>query len=110
MMTAKRVPTVAERREVGKAARKRTPRSSLEGWEPTPHRPDPVGLIEALHVLLHLFHQLLPWRSTEPSARRARSAVLTVWLRTPSFERSAEAESGKGLCSNRASRRETEGS
>ena len=39
-------PTIAERREVGKAARKRMPRSSLEGWEPASDRPDPVALLE----------------------------------------------------------------
>jgi len=39
-------PTLAERREVGKAARKRMPRSNLEGWQPAPDRSDPVALLE----------------------------------------------------------------
>jgi uncharacterized protein (DUF2252 family) len=39
-------PTLAERREVGKAARKHMPRSNLEGWQPAPDRPDPVALLE----------------------------------------------------------------
>jgi uncharacterized protein (DUF2252 family) len=39
-------PTLEERREVGKAARKRMPRSNLEGWQPAPDRPDPVALLE----------------------------------------------------------------
>ncbi len=39
-------PTLEERREVGKAARKRMPRSNLEGWEPASDRPDPVALLE----------------------------------------------------------------
>lgn len=39
-------PTLEERREVGKAARKRMPRSNLEGWGPASDRPDPVALLE----------------------------------------------------------------
>ncbi len=39
-------PTLEERRDVGKAARKRMPRSNLEGWEPATDRPDPVALLE----------------------------------------------------------------
>jgi len=39
-------PTLDERREAGKLARKRMPRSSLEGWQPADDRPDPVGLLE----------------------------------------------------------------
>jgi uncharacterized protein (DUF2252 family) len=40
-------PTLEERRDVGRLARKRVPRSSLEGWGPADDRPDPVGLLEA---------------------------------------------------------------
>ncbi len=40
-------PTLEERRDEGRLARKRTPRSSLEGWRPADDRPDPVGLLEA---------------------------------------------------------------
>jgi len=39
-------PTLEERREVGKAARKRMPRSNLEGWGPASDRQDPVALLE----------------------------------------------------------------
>jgi uncharacterized protein (DUF2252 family) len=48
-MTAKVVPhpTLEERREAGKEARRRVPRSSHEGWTPADDRPDPVGLLEA---------------------------------------------------------------
>jgi uncharacterized protein (DUF2252 family) len=38
--------TLEERRNAGKEARVRVPRSSIEGWEPSPDRPDPVDLIE----------------------------------------------------------------
>ncbi len=38
--------TLEERRNAGKQARARVPRSSIEGWEPSPDRPDPVDLIE----------------------------------------------------------------
>ncbi len=40
-------PTLEERREAGKLARKRMPRSNLEGWQPAEDRPDPVALLEA---------------------------------------------------------------
>src|SRR5262249_8654970 len=40
-------PTVAERREVGRAARKAVPRSSHAGWKPPADRADPVDLLEA---------------------------------------------------------------
>jgi uncharacterized protein (DUF2252 family) len=46
MATPVKHPTLAERRETGKAARERTPRSSLEAWHPASDRPDPVGLLE----------------------------------------------------------------
>ena len=48
-MTTRKVPhpTLEERREAGKRARKRMPRSSLEGWQPAADRPDPVGLLQA---------------------------------------------------------------
>jgi uncharacterized protein (DUF2252 family) len=48
-MTTRTVPhpTLEERREAGRLARKRTPRSSLEGWQPADDRPDPVALLEA---------------------------------------------------------------
>jgi uncharacterized protein (DUF2252 family) len=47
-MTTKAVPhlTLEERREAGKEARRRVPRSGLEGWTPSDDRPDPVGLLE----------------------------------------------------------------
>jgi uncharacterized protein (DUF2252 family) len=38
--------TVAERTARGKAARAEVPRSSHADWEPPPHRPDPVELLE----------------------------------------------------------------
>ncbi len=38
--------TVAERAARGKAARAEVPRASHAGWEPPPHRPDPVELLE----------------------------------------------------------------
>ncbi len=38
--------TVAERAARGKAARAEVPRSSHAAWEPPPHRPDPVDLLE----------------------------------------------------------------
>jgi uncharacterized protein (DUF2252 family) len=39
-------PTPAERAARGKAARAEVPRSSHGEWEPAPHRPDPVELLE----------------------------------------------------------------
>ena len=47
-MATKKVehPTLAERHEVGKAARERIPRLSHEGWTPADDRPDPVALLE----------------------------------------------------------------
>jgi uncharacterized protein (DUF2252 family) len=47
-MTSRKVQhlTLEERRNTGKQARARVPRSSIEGWEPSPDRPDPVDLIE----------------------------------------------------------------
>jgi uncharacterized protein (DUF2252 family) len=47
-MTSRKVQhlTLEERRQAGKEARERVPRSSVEGWEPSPDRPDPVDLIE----------------------------------------------------------------
>jgi len=38
--------TPSERAARGKAARAEAPRSSHAGWEPPPHRPDPVDLLE----------------------------------------------------------------
>ena len=38
--------TPAERAARGKAARAEVPRSSHAEWEPPPHRPDPVALLE----------------------------------------------------------------
>jgi uncharacterized protein (DUF2252 family) len=48
-MTTRKVPhpTLEERREAGKHARKKMPRSNLEGWKPADDRPDPVALLEA---------------------------------------------------------------
>ncbi len=46
MATQVKHPTLDERRATGKAARERTPRSSLEAWRPASDRPDPVGLLE----------------------------------------------------------------
>ncbi len=48
-MTPKKVAhlTLDERRENGRKARRGTPRSSHEGWEPAADRPDPVALLEA---------------------------------------------------------------
>jgi uncharacterized protein (DUF2252 family) len=40
-------PTIEERREAGKQARRVMPRSSLEGWRPADDRPDPIALLEA---------------------------------------------------------------
>ncbi|GAA1962051.1 DUF2252 domain-containing protein [Microbacterium deminutum] len=37
---------ISERREIGRAARERTPRSSHGGWAPAPDRLDPVSLLE----------------------------------------------------------------
>lgn len=39
--------TIAERREVGRAARKRAPRSGQGQWDPGPSRPDALATIEA---------------------------------------------------------------
>jgi uncharacterized protein (DUF2252 family) len=51
-MTSRKVQhlTLEERRQAGKEARERVPRSSIEGWEPSPDRPDPVELIEQQNV------------------------------------------------------------
>jgi uncharacterized protein (DUF2252 family) len=40
-------PTVADRQEAGKAARKRRPRSSLRDWQPAPDRRPPLEILEA---------------------------------------------------------------
>jgi uncharacterized protein (DUF2252 family) len=40
----------AERYAIGKALRKKVPRSSLGEWNPPPDRPDPIRLIEESHV------------------------------------------------------------
>jgi uncharacterized protein (DUF2252 family) len=40
-------PSIQEREELGKAARKKWPRESHAEWEPKADRPDPVGLLEA---------------------------------------------------------------
>ena len=47
-MTTRKIshPTLEERREAGKLARKRVPRSNLEGWKPADNRPDPISLLE----------------------------------------------------------------
>src|SRR5829696_4986075 len=42
-----RASTYQQRRERGRAARQRTPRSSHAQWAPAPERPDPVDLLEA---------------------------------------------------------------
>jgi uncharacterized protein (DUF2252 family) len=38
--------SVDERAARGRAARRNAPRSSHAGWDPAPHRPDPIGLLE----------------------------------------------------------------
>ena len=43
----RRASTYDERRELGRAARQRTPRSKHAAWKPSPDRPDPVDLLEA---------------------------------------------------------------
>jgi uncharacterized protein (DUF2252 family) len=43
----KTASTYQQRRERGRAARQRTPRSSHAAWTPAPDRPDPVELLEA---------------------------------------------------------------
>jgi uncharacterized protein (DUF2252 family) len=45
--TVKTTSGYQQRREYGRAARQRTPRSSHAAWTPTPDRPDPVDLLEA---------------------------------------------------------------
>ncbi|HET7272413.1 MAG TPA: DUF2252 domain-containing protein [Rubrobacter sp.] len=40
-------PTCEQRRELGRAARKKTPRGSHAKWTPAPDRADPVDLLEA---------------------------------------------------------------
>jgi uncharacterized protein (DUF2252 family) len=42
-----RTSTYRQRRERGRAARQKTPRSSHAAWAPAPERPDPVDLLEA---------------------------------------------------------------
>jgi uncharacterized protein (DUF2252 family) len=41
------LPSLEERRGMGKVARARMPRESVAGWEPAADRPDPVALLEA---------------------------------------------------------------
>ncbi len=43
----RRTLTYQQRRERGRAARQKIPRSSHAAWEPAPDRPDPVDLLEA---------------------------------------------------------------
>jgi uncharacterized protein (DUF2252 family) len=47
-MTTRKVshPSLEERREAGKLARRRFPRSHLENWKPADDRPDPIALLE----------------------------------------------------------------
>ena len=45
MSTKKTYRTAEDRHEEGRRARKRTPRRSHDGWEPTSDRPDPVTLL-----------------------------------------------------------------
>lgn len=40
-------PTYQQRRELGRAARKQTPRGSHAKWSPAPGRPDPIALLQA---------------------------------------------------------------
>jgi uncharacterized protein (DUF2252 family) len=47
--------TPDERRELGRATRRATPRTSHAEWSPDPDRPDPVGLLEAQNAAR------LPW-------------------------------------------------
>ena len=44
--TVKTTSSYQQRREYGRAARQRTPRSSHAAWAPAPDRPDPVDLLE----------------------------------------------------------------
>jgi uncharacterized protein (DUF2252 family) len=46
-MTDLTAPTLAERTETGRAARKRAPRRSLGAWEPPPGRPDCLSVLAA---------------------------------------------------------------
>ena len=41
-----RLSTVKERAAAGKACREESPRTSHEGWAPSPARPDPIALLE----------------------------------------------------------------
>lgn len=45
--TPRSLPTIAERHEQGRAARKQAPRSSHSEWRPDPERPDPVEVLSA---------------------------------------------------------------
>ena len=81
--------TPAERAALGKAARKRSPRSSHAGWKPAADRPDPVQLLEEqaaqrdrgagahtlrAHALVAL--RFLPWRRTHHGERLVTHAGL----------------------------------
>jgi len=50
VMTRIAHPGVDERRAKGKEARDRSPLAGHAGWEPSPDRPDPVGLLESQNL------------------------------------------------------------
>src|SRR3712207_5349404 len=60
-----RALTFQQRRELGRAARQRTPRSSHAAWAPARERPDPVDLLEAQA------------QTREPELLRIRYALMT---------------------------------
>ena len=50
LLPASTAATVSERVALGKAARRRAPRTSHGDWEPAADRPDPVGLLQSQEV------------------------------------------------------------
>jgi uncharacterized protein (DUF2252 family) len=65
-LAEKPMQTVAERRAVGRALRKKTPRQSHAEWSPASDRPDPLSLLEEQD--LSRLARLLPIRYSRMSA------------------------------------------
>lgn len=71
-------PTVAERTELGRAARATAPWSHHADWEPAPDRPDPVSLLQAQN------DQRIPWLVPVRHARM-RESPFTFYRGTASI-------------------------
>ena len=90
-------PSVADRRERGKQARKVSPRSAAGTWEPLPDRRDPVGIIE--EGTKTAIKSLVPIRYGRMSASpftfyRGTAAIMAADLPTDRGDRDQRPTSG----------------